>query len=340
MAGAGEMVAWANQAFDPLQTAINYVGPYLARRIGGGIIRSAEDAAVNAYDRYMMPGLGNQTVAVGGKQRHVFNATTRARRQRAVQRITARTVTTRAKGGWKPSRQGRPTKMYGRKRPRMSHARFAPAPVEKKMHVTKFEMDDVAAVTGNIASIVTGIIQGNNYEDRVGSKLYIHNFDIKGTIQGDQAGGIAQTELCDVVRVVVLIDMQSNGTTPTWADVYDMRADSITNPTDAYRNLENTSRFNILYDKRHMVKAGLTFAPTADQSGIYVPSGCKLLHIHKEFRTPIVVTYDDKGTAPAGQDGSSAHIRTNNIWILAAGNAGSTTDNGKFGWVCRLRYTD
>lgn len=230
-------------------------------------------------------------------------------------------------------------KMYGRKRLRMSHSTYAPAPVEKKMHVSKDNQGSILAAVGNTTSLVAGIAQGNGYENRVGSKTYIHSLDIKATLGGDTASLIAERD-CDIARIVLFVDRQANGTTPTWADLMDTRTTSINNLTDAFRNLENTSRFQVLFDKRYMLASGIFLADTPDQAGQWKSPGCKLVHIHKEFRQPLVVTYDDKEAAPAGQDGSSPHIRTNNIWIIAVADGNNSADNPKFGFTCRLRYTD
>lgn len=200
--------------------------------------------------------------------------------------------------------------------------------VEKKMHSITEAETQIDGALGLKKSLIDGIAQGNNYDKRVGSKVFIHSIDIKGRLCGDNVTlGTEESKECDAVRIVLLIDQQSNGTSPEFAEVFNTTLANT--PVDAYRNLQNTQRFQILYDKRHTVMPGNSSAAA------FQTPGMKLIHIHKELKG-VTVQYNDI----ALQSGLNAQIRTNNLWLYCIADSTTTSENPKWQFNARLRYTD
>lgn len=196
------------------------------------------------------------------------------------------------------------------------------APVELKFKDTPHTAESLDIATSTTCfSVITPLAAASTNQTRVGSKAYIKSLYIKGFIDID-AGANSNAMR---VRCICFIDRQSNGLVPTLAEVLDLGA---TDDMNAFRKLENTRRFTMLYDKiidvSHPSGAGNTATNTFTQA-------FREIKIFKSFRTPVTVRFDD-GDA-TGADGN---ILDNNMFIAVFSN----TNTGNYGWEARIRFTD
>jgi len=125
------------------------------------------------------------------------------------------------------------------------------------------------------------------------------------------------------VRVILYVDHQANGATAVPAQLLEIFA------YDSYRNLENISRFTVLYDRFYdMISSGAgsgldEFSPTV----IW-------MQYHKKCNIPIEFS---------GVTGNLGEVKSNNIGMLVVpkfdNTGGGVTTQGGSG-RCRVRFTD
>lgn len=186
------------------------------------------------------------------------------------------------------------------------------------------EIDDGTYINDawKIQSFVN-IAQGSGASQRVGRSVTVQNFHITGFLMGNAALPVYH-------RVVVLIDKQANGALPAAADVFTI------NPTvgsgsigymNAYRNLDNIHRFEVLYDKKFAVKppiAGMTDPPATS------------FKISRKKRIEVEWS---------GTDGSNSTIRSNNLVMMVytygiSAGPNPTPAPQQLRHVMRVRYLD
>lgn len=198
--------------------------------------------------------------------------------------------------------------------------------VEKKVKNTKkvntqigtTVYDPVEPEEAEVDSLIAAIAHGSTYTSRIGTKIYLWSADIKLTLNHDAEGA----NQADQIRIILLVDRQSNGTQPLVGEVLDTTND--VEPTTAFRNLENSHRFRILKDMRIGLSSFTTAAPVT-----------KNINIHARFNKGLHVTYDKEDTT-----GTNDKIISNNIWLMVIGDDATSTNNAFVSWNARVRYTD
>ena len=171
---------------------------------------------------------------------------------------------------------------------------------------------------------LTAIGQGDGESNRDGRKYEITSIHIKGFIRRpatESNTGPVSDSLC---RIALVWDQQTNGAELTATDVMDA---SGTNDEQAFRNLQFTRRFRVLYDKRFRVNAnqgGMNegainlFA----NGGIVIP-----FKINKTFKTPIQVTM-------SGTTADIANVTDNSIHLIGCASDALCT----LSYQCRTRF--
>ncbi len=195
--------------------------------------------------------------------------------------------------------------------------------VEKKVHDDTLSVQPSSLPSNEatgILSLIESIAQNNTFSGRIGRKIYISNISIQGQFTQDNTGNTGD---CATFRWLVVIDKQSNGTTPAVAEVLD--TDGAISPMHAFRRLENQARFVILADRKVIVNN------TPDQGG----ESCKNFKFNKSFPRGHHVTYDTDVVS-----GDSDTIKTGNIWFMCLGGSGTQANNGFVQASTRVRYTD
>lgn len=180
------------------------------------------------------------------------------------------------------------------------------------------------AVAGSTTavSLIAPFAQSNTAITRIGAKAFIKNLMVKGTVDIDTQA--VPTALR--IRILIWIDHQSNGLVPTLAELLSIGGSQ--DPLVAFRLLQNSRRFSVLYDKKINLQnpagAGNTSTNTFGQVK-------REFSLYKTFKTPLTVRFKDIDTS-----GLDAAILDNNVWIAVFGDG----TIGNYQWESRMRFTD
>ncbi len=208
----------------------------------------------------------------------------------------------------------------GRNRTGGYYGRFKSAGGEKKFFDQDID-DSTIAIGATIFQNASAeqsllrIAQGTTESTRIGRKLVIRNIHWTMTVSLKSS---TATGGGDVVRIILYLDKQTNGQTATSTGILE------TATFQSYRNLANTSRFSILYDKT------LALSHTAGAGdALDFGENKRVLKFNKQCNIPI--EYDNSFTT-----GALSTIRSNNINMLILSSAGRCDLISKM----RLRFTD
>lgn len=196
--------------------------------------------------------------------------------------------------------------------------------VEKKFHeITRSEEAIALIATGAIDSPLQGISQGTTAQTRLGIRLFGWSLEVRGQIKMPTSTDLT---LDNQVRLLIVLDKQANGSTPTFAQVLNL--DGSSNPFYAYQKEENRRRFTILKDRffplNVIAAAGNGTANDAGQ--VVFP-----FTFYKKWANGLKVVYQ------TGASGGVSDIMDNNIWVMAfAKDATQSTIE----WTSHLKYTD
>lgn len=98
-------------------------------------------------------------------------------------------------------------------------------------------------------TLLNGIAQGTDQNQRVGKRVRIRNIGIRGTVEGNQdSTGVCDPGLC---LILLIYDRQSVTGTPTAADILqygvgDGPAPGTSHPSSTFLNMANAERFVVL----------------------------------------------------------------------------------------------
>lgn len=199
--------------------------------------------------------------------------------------------------------------------------------VEKKFHDGELASELIGlSAAASIDSILSGIAQGTTAETRIGTKAFVWSAAIRGKMQLIQTAG-GSFDHDDIVRVLLVVDKQSNGTTPAIQDV--LATTGTTADIHSFRNLENMNRFVVLSDNSYVfnVQAAAGDGVANDTAPVV-----KRFSLFKTWKTALKVVYDTTDTI-----GTTASIKDNNIWLMAYSEHGARV---VLEYQSRLRYTD
>ncbi len=189
---------------------------------------------------------------------------------------------------------------------------------ENKFH--DIDVDDaVIAINGTIqnAGTVNIIPQGTSEIERDGRKCTVNAINWRYVLSIANVGVGTGS---DVIRVILYLDTQCNGTAATVTQI--LESDNY----QSYRNLSNSTRFNILLDRTHIinVRAG---------SGRGSTDTLNYADVHQGY------TFYKKCNIPLEFDstlGALTEIRSNNIGVLILSKDGATV---AFESKLRLRFS-
>lgn len=182
-----------------------------------------------------------------------------------------------------------------------------------------------AAVTGTLLDdSLVHIAEGNGESDRVGRKITLKSLAIKGNWFFTSNAVLANMD--NRLRIIVYCDKQTNGAAATMQHIISQNGAVNIN---AFANLANSSRFQILFDKTWDVTI-----PAVGQDAAGTFDNLPQEHtwtLNKRLNLPI--EYDATAT-----DGSIATIRTNNIGVFAVCSSADVAPT--VGYTSRVRYSD
>lgn len=193
--------------------------------------------------------------------------------------------------------------------------RYSGSNAELKFHDVDLNDTNVASA-GTVTPSINLIPQGVTEITRVGRKCTLKK--ISWNIRIITIAGSSEAS-SDVVRFILFQDKQCNGATAAVLDILET-ADFL-----SFRNLSNTGRFRILWDK--FVQMNHT-AAGGNGTAIETVEHAQFLTYHKDVNIPL--EFD-------ATTGAITEIRSNNIGVLmiSQGNTISLLDS-KF----RLRFSD
>ena len=159
---------------------------------------------------------------------------------------------------------------------------------------------------------------------RIGRKIIVSSLSMRGNIAFGSTATIGDMD--QYIRIIVFVDKQANGAAATMADVVSTAG---VVDVDAFRNLSNIGRFQILYDrtKRMWVDAvGQTAAGTFTS----VPQSYPWA-FHKRVNIPI--EFDSSAAT-----GAITTITSNNIGVMTICSAAAVAPS--VGYTARIRFRD
>ncbi len=186
--------------------------------------------------------------------------------------------------------------------------------MELKFHDVDLD-DGVVAAGGTVTPTINILPQGVTEITRVGRKCTITSIGWRYAV--NMPIGTASNSV-DTVRVIMYQDKQTNGATAAVTDLLES-ADY-----QAFRNLVNTGRFNVLMDRVHTVNPqGLAGDGTTIDSPAF--------RIDKTFFKQCSIPIEFNGA-----NGTIGEIRSNNLGVLLISQAGLAGFESKI----RLRFSD
>lgn len=184
------------------------------------------------------------------------------------------------------------------------------------------DVDDGTVTQGgtiqNSGSVVN-IAQGTGESQRVGRKCTIKSIHWRYAITLPESDAIANPPSGDTIRVILYIDKQCNGTTAATTDIME------SNDWQSFRNLANSGRFQILFDKTH----SLNYMGLASDGAGVVSAPDRRLDF--SFNKKCYVPLEFNSTT-----GVISELRSNNIGVLLMSRVGTIGFNSKM----RFRYSD
>lgn len=192
--------------------------------------------------------------------------------------------------------------------------------MEKKFLDTTIATTAVTDTGVILNSSLNVIPQGDSQSERIGRKATIKNIYLDGNIT--QPVQTATGNMSNVIRIIVYLDKQCNGAAATVGQILQFQDEN------AFRNMEYVDRFQILYDKKHLVN---TTAMGVLTGPVYsTPSVRKRVKFAKKCNIPIFWN-------SAATTGVIATITSNNIGIMAISNVSNSSFVDA---TCRIRYVD
>lgn len=196
------------------------------------------------------------------------------------------------------------------------YGRFAPSGGERKFFDTTRATQTVAA-TGTIMNLSLNLIpQGTTESTRIGRKCVIRALNLRGNY--NLPGATAAANTSDILRIIVYVDKQANGATAAVTDILE------TASYNSFRNLAESGRFKLLYDKSHALNTmGGAGNGTTDSFGEIA----RPWSFNKRCMIPIEFS---------STTGAITEIRSNNIGVLAISKGAVA----QLDYIARVRYSD
>lgn len=200
---------------------------------------------------------------------------------------------------------------------------------------------------GNVAEQAGGLCcpaQGTGISQRIGREIYLTKIKIRGFLSIPPAFNtpVATTYNNNIVRLILVQDMQTNGTLMLSSDLqaaFDSTgAPAVATDTEvqaSFQNLNNFGRFRVLKDKHiPMVSSNMTvYASNTAAVDLISAGGCiKSFKFNVNFKEPVKIRFNSTATT------AIAAIVDNSFHILA--NTAVTVPVINMWYSCRSCYRD
>jgi len=216
------------------------------------------------------------------------------------------------------SRKKRRTFRTGRTRVAGNFGRYNRGGELKYFDVTHAENN--IPTQGAIYNTIIGISQGVGENERVGRKCTIRSIHWRYNVKVSESTAEGTPKNGDTVRVIMFLDKQTNGTAALVSDILS------SSNYHSFRNLSNSGRFNILYDKQHCLNVDGLAVNTAGTAY----SNTEVIRefvVNKKVNIPVEFS---------NTTGVLTGIKSNNIGILTISKNGDINMNARY----RLRFSD
>lgn len=160
------------------------------------------------------------------------------------------------------------------------------------------------------------IPQGTTESERIGRKCTLKTISIKG--QTIKAATTTVNGTADRVRWIIYLDTQTNGGAATVLNILE------TADIESFRNLAESSRFKILYDRTIATNCHAGSGDAGEDFGRYVYN----FNFNKRCNIPLEFS---------STTGVITELRSNNIGILIISE---DTDLASVKYTCRVRFSD
>lgn len=180
--------------------------------------------------------------------------------------------------------------------------------------------------TGSFTLLAIPVL-GSDFNARVGRKIILKSFYIKGRVQSEVSTSLAITTVTPQhYRMIVFVDYQPNGAAPAVTDLL------VSATPASHLNLNNRDRFKVLADKEWVVDPWLA-SNTATQSYASTVNQVKFVKKFKRINEECIFN----GT----NGGSIADITSGALFMFWIGsNAAGTNTDGNAIVATRVRYAD
>lgn len=171
-------------------------------------------------------------------------------------------------------------------------------------------------------------IQGAAINQRIGREVKVMKIKMKGLIQStSQMDQTAGDPPC-VIRLILVQDMQTNGSQAQGEDVMATTANGVTN-TCSFLSLASLGRFRVLKDKTLIIEnPNLSWDGTnLEQQGV-----AKTFKWNVTFRNPVSVRFNSTN------GGTIADIVDNSFHLIGCASNGSLSPS--LHYVCRVCYKE
>lgn len=176
---------------------------------------------------------------------------------------------------------------------------------------------------------LNGVTQGHAEDERIGKSYLIKSLQIKYIvlIPGTITSATHDGEI--FVRLAIVLDSQTNG---AQMDPEDPWEPTDSNPLLAWRDLESTTRFRVLMDKKFIFQAKTVSIGTT--GGFSSPKqSTNILQKFITFNPPLKIVCQDPGATVSS-------IIDNSIHIMGITNADGDVRKAQVSYVARIRYVD
>ncbi len=178
--------------------------------------------------------------------------------------------------------------------------------------------DAVVTTTGDVFSQLFIIPDGDTQSQKEGLKVTLKSVQIRFQLTIPSTTVVA--DATDILRVILVKDKQANGALPAVIDILN------TATIQAFKNLENTSRFVTLFDKTLAISSMGGFGDGTTNATL---PNTKWWQFYKKLNYPIF--YNNSATT-----GAVTTINSNNLVLMTISEAGKVGLSLRI----RIRYMD
>jgi len=163
----------------------------------------------------------------------------------------------------------------------------------------------------NIA-LLNGVVTGTDYFQRIGHKFINTSIHFTGHILPN-----ATLAASDTLGYAIVYDRQSNGSPPSWGDVFEGTdsAGTLTSTSLTHFNLQNSDRFHVIAHQTKQMPSLTVTAGVTSALGYVNPMQDTKIEIYKKIQLP---------TKCDGDTAAIADIVSGSIYLITKGTAATS----------------